>query len=226
MDASQQLESSPYAFYAFYTLYRHFHPARPPISLRRIQSTLYPDFKLKRSEVSLFITWQKKSKHQNEYVLRGCIGTFAKLPVSLAIERYSIIAAMEDSRFSPISQKETKSLNCCCNMLANFEAIYDQDDKGDIMNWELGKHGIELKFWNGKKTKILSATFLPDVMTEQGWDKEDTFLNLIEKAGSWSNAVDILANYEEYFIRVIRYEGIKSAINYDEFEEKVELLQT
>ena len=49
----------------------------------------------------LFVTWMKNGD------LRGCIGTFAedgKLGETLA--RYSLIAALQDTRFSPIETSE------------------------------------------------------------------------------------------------------------------------
>lgn len=50
------------------------------------------------AETPLFITWKKNGD------LRGCIGTFAPDRHSKLIPEYAIIAAMKDSRFSPIKE--------------------------------------------------------------------------------------------------------------------------
>mgnify|MGYP003366324690 CR=1 FL=1 len=215
-------KSSPYAFYAFYQLYRELgeHAPSQDISFEEICTKLYPDVVVDtRSSTSLFVTWEKRSKKQSRgYNLRGCIGTFAKLPVLKGIERYSLIAALQDRRFPPIKSSELAQLRCSCNILQNFQTIYDGDTQdGDIFNWELGVHGVELLFKNPYDGSVCSATFLPDVMLEQDWDKEETFINLLEKAGVTSGSRDIMSNYRNYFVTVIKYESNKSFITYEEF---------
>ena len=213
-------------------LYAHLNPGKiNTFSLEEIARILYPGFKIDYNEkTSLFITWKKKSnKHHREntdegsYLLRGCIGTFAKMPIAHGIEKYSLIASLEDRRFSPIQKRELPDLKCSCNILSHFKIIFQggNNPNGDIFDWELGKHGIELYFKQPKTGTICSATFLPDVMPEQHWNKEDTFANLIEKAGYWGNISEIMNNFEIYFIKVIRYEGNKSSITFEEFEKKI-----
>ncbi|KOG96768.1 uncharacterized protein DI49_5107 [Saccharomyces eubayanus] len=225
--------SSPFAFYAFYQLYSHLNPGETSnLSLKEIAKNLYPDFKIDYNEkTSLFITWKKRSdKHHNgsstqeNYMLRGCIGTFAKMPIASGIKRYSLIAALEDRRFSPIQKRELTDLKCSCNILGHFKTIFQGGDNpsGDIFDWELGKHGIELYFKHPKTGTTCSATFLPDVMPEQHWSKEDTFVNLIEKAGYWGNISEVMDSFESYFIEVIRYEGDKSSITFEEFERQLD----
>ena len=71
----------------------------------------------------LFVTWMKDGD------LRGCIGTFAedgKLGETLA--QYSLIAAVRDTRFDPISESEVPSLSCEISILSNFEEIQDPLD--------------------------------------------------------------------------------------------------
>ncbi|CAI4052199.1 hypothetical protein SKDZ_15G4250 [Saccharomyces kudriavzevii ZP591] len=229
--------SSPYAFYAFYQLYSHLNPGKTiPLSIEEIARKLYPNFKVDNHEkTSLFITWKKRSSkfhkentNKDNYILRGCIGTFAKMPITLGIEKYSLIAALEDRRFSPVQKKELKDLKCSCNILGRFKTIFQGGDSpsGDIMDWELGKHGIELHFKHPKTGATCSATFLPDVMPEQHWNKEDTFVNLIEKAGYWGNISEVMNNFESYFIEVITYEGNKSSITFDEFEKQLKDIET
>lgn len=208
---------SSYAFYAFYALYSHYHEV-PTLTLQDIQQRWYPNEEPAdpKQLTSLFITWKTKGDD-----LRGCIGTFAKLPLEQGIARYSLVAALQDSRFPPIPEREIHNLHCGCNILRNFVTIYEHGISGDINNWQIGTHGIELQFKDPRTSARRSATFLPEVMSEQHWDIKETFINLISKAGCPSQASKILDNYSNYFIKVIRYEGIKSEISYDQFQRKL-----
>lgn len=220
--------SSPYAFWAFYSLYRHLSSKNvAAFSFETVCEKLYPNVRVNPDEkVSLFVTWHQMSETTCNYRLRGCIGTFAKLPVVQGVERYAIVAALEDSRFSPIAEKELPKLECSCNILHNFETIFKMEEipQGDIHNWEVGQHGIELRFRDPSGGRTRSATFLPEVMPEQKWNQEETFINLIEKAGCWKSVTKIMENPGKYFIEVIRYEATKSEITYKQFIEELGLL--
>ncbi|SCU82425.1 LADA_0C05182g1_1 [Lachancea dasiensis] len=216
-------ESSPFAFYAFHQLDIHFHSKDiPNLTFGEIQKRFYSDCLLDKNKIneksSLFITWKKRSKRSSVYELRGCIGTFAKLPLLRGIEKYSLVAALQDHRFPPIRVIELPQLECSCNILQNFRSIFSNHE-GDIFDWELGTHGIELNFKDPKAGRIMSATFLPEVMPEQNWSKKDTFRNLIEKAGYLGDVDSLMDHYEDYFVEVIRYEGNKSQIKYDEYKD-------
>ncbi|SMN20530.1 similar to Saccharomyces cerevisiae YOR289W Putative protein of unknown function [Maudiozyma saulgeensis] len=217
------ISGSPQAFYAFYCLYSYFMETQGhEMTLSKVCRELYPSVKVNLEEkTSLFVTWKKKPRGKDEYQLRGCIGTFSKLPLDEGIQRFALVSALEDTRFHPISENDLTRLKCYCNVLQNFETIYDNKKRikeNDIFNWTIGKHGIELRFKDPHGSKIRSATFLPDVMTEQGWDKSETFKNLLEKAGCLSNIDEIMEHYDQYFVDVVRYEGNKSSITYKEFK--------
>ena len=51
-------------------------------------------------EYPLFVTYEKDDR------LRGCIGTFKADKLGKNLQSYSLIAALKDSRFSPITPKE------------------------------------------------------------------------------------------------------------------------
>ncbi|SCW01754.1 LAFE_0E06524g1_1 [Lachancea fermentati] len=221
----EEIKSSPFVFYAFYQLYKHFYgTAAPKLTFEAIKQRIFPKYHVDPSELqnkkSLFITWKKRTaKSPEHYQLRGCIGTFAKIPLLEGIERYSLIAALEDHRFPPIAPSEISSLKCSCNILQNFKVIYSgSDQKGDIYDWDIGVHGIELRFKDPQTSTILSATFLPEVMPEQGWNKKETFANLIEKAGCYEQVDSVIDNFQDFFIEVIRYEGNKSEISFDQYQ--------
>jgi uncharacterized protein (TIGR00296 family) len=85
-------------------------------------------------------------------------------------------SALEDHRFRPISLKEIPKLHCAVSLLTDFE------EANDYLDWEIGKHGIwiEFKTESGRKT---TATYLPEVMAEQGWTKEEAIDSLLRKGG-------------------------------------------
>jgi AMMECR1 domain-containing protein len=65
-------------------------------------------------------------------------------------------------------------------LLADFE------DVDDPFNWEVGVHGIYIHFADPEKqrgSRTLSATYLPDVAPEQGWDQTETLDSAMRKAG-------------------------------------------
>lgn len=216
-----ETKSTPFSFYAFQQLYTKLKNGAQPLNFDVILKNVYPAHSVpqnvKSQRASLFITWNKKGP-TGKYHLRGCIGTFASLPLLQGIERYSLIAAFEDSRFPPITADELPELMCSCNILSQFHSIF-KGGKGDIYNWELGVHGVELLITHPRTGNICTATFLPDVMVEQGWNKSDTFENLIKKAGCWQYVKTIMENYDMYFSEVIIYTGDKSDITYDEFKD-------
>jgi uncharacterized protein (TIGR00296 family) len=121
----------------------------------------------------LFVTWLKNGQ------LRGCIGTFADdQPLGQTLQRYSLIAAVQDTRFEPISEDEFSALRVEISLLNTFEQIQDP------LDWNVGTHGIEIEFSDpSNKQKVYRGTFLPNVAPEQGWNQEETLEHLCSKAG-------------------------------------------
>jgi AMMECR1 domain-containing protein len=70
-------------------------------------------------------------------------------------------SAFKDSRFNPISREEFPRLHVSVSILRHFE------DGADYLDWEIGVHGIRIEFHTEKGNKR-TATYLPDVATEQG----------------------------------------------------------
>lgn len=70
-------------------------------------------------------------------------------------------SAFKDSRFNPITREELSRLHVSVSILRHFE------DGVDYLDWEIGVHGIRIEFHNEKGNKR-TATYLPDVATEQG----------------------------------------------------------
>lgn len=161
-----------------------------------------PAVKFTSAESSpLFVTWHKE--RHGERQLRGCIGSFAPLNLERGIKQYALIAAFEDTRFSPIRKSELPLLSVDVTILRNFEPV------DDPLDWELGKHGVRVRISSGARD--YGATFLPDVALEQGWSKEETLEHCVQKSG-------FPFFFEIKDIKVTRYEGIKSGYTYEEYK--------
>ena len=151
----------------------------------------------------LFVTWTTGKEKE----LRGCVGTFEKDNLEKNLIRYTFISAFKDSRFNPISKDEVKNLNCEVSLLVQFEKAKSPID------WVVGKHGIDIDFKDHKGNSY-SATFLPEVAEEEGWDQKTTLQFLIRKAGYRGSLESVYDNIE-----VTRYQSIKKTISYDEYQK-------
>lgn len=161
-----------------------------------------PDFP--NDEYPLFVTWHKKSS-DGELHLRGCIGNFNPLSLHKGLEKYALISALKDRRFSPITLREIPKLTCAVSLLTDFEVV------DDYLDWEIGVHGIwiEFKQLNGDKE---TATYLPEVMVEQEWTKEEAIESLLRK-GRFKGAIT-----KEYCVKNIvltRYQSQKLESSYN-----------
>ena len=168
-----------------------------------LKDNVTPKFpeEFKNCEYPLFVTF-KKNKYDE---LRGCIGTFEKGNLEKVLNEFTLNAAFGDPRFSPIKLEEVPSLNVGISLLVNFQ------DRKDIYDWEVGKNGIEIEFKDDNE-RYHRGTFLPEVATEQGWDKETTLRYLVQKARYFGELKDI-----ENKIKLKSYESIKIHMTYDEY---------
>ncbi|OBZ76694.1 AMMECR1-like protein [Grifola frondosa] len=158
----------------------------------------------------LFVTWNTKpSRPGRSPRLRGCIGTFEPLPLRDGLAEYALISAFRDSRFRKIEERELENLECCISLLTDFE------DALSYVDWTVGVHGIYITFphpslitssspssssapsplsssasllTHNSLKHTFSATYLPHVAEEQGWDKIETVDSAIRKAG-WSGRI-------------------------------------
>jgi len=157
------------------------------------------------TESPLFVTWNTIHPRRGS-ALRGCIGTFEAEELDEGLPRYALISATEDYRFTSIKKSELSTLEVCVTLLTDFE------NAKDAMDWELGKHGLRLSFRvNGKR---YGSTYLPDVAPEQGWDKEETIVSLMRKAG-WVGRKD---KWKEIDLGVVRYQGKRASMEYKEYQ--------
>uniref|UniRef100_A0A1E1VXJ0 AMMECR1 domain-containing protein n=1 Tax=Pectinophora gossypiella TaxID=13191 RepID=A0A1E1VXJ0_PECGO len=92
------------------------------------------------------------------------------------LREYAITSALKDSRFSPITREEVPRLTVSVSILQHFE------EAEHYLDWKLGKHGIRIEFISERGSKR-TATYLPQVATEQGWDQIQTIDSLLRKGG-------------------------------------------
>ena len=142
-------------------------------------------------ECPIFITWEKvrpvtgfpgnllsgrgDSNGQPVYELRGCIGTLSPKPLITSVGDYALTSALRDRRFQPITPQEIPSLRVSVSLLVQYEPCQD------CFDWVVGTHGILIRFT--KANREYSATYLPEVAKDQGWNQKAAVTALIRKAG-------------------------------------------
>ena len=114
----------------------------------------------------VFVTLHKNGN------LRGCIGHIQpREQLFNAVIDNAINSSMNDGRFRPVSEDELSEIEIDISVLSPIKKISGAD------KFIPGKHGIIINL------EGMSAVFLPQVATEQGWDREETLAHLCNKAG-------------------------------------------
>lgn len=109
--------------------------------------------------------------------LRGCIGFITSpRPLYETIIDVAIAAATEDPRFPPLQKNELDIINIEISVLSPLRKI------DDIKEIEVGKHGLIIS--KGFHRGLL----LPQVATENNWDKITFLRHTCLKAGLPTNA--------------------------------------
>jgi AMMECR1 domain-containing protein len=168
----------------------------------------------------LFVTWLIGSEQK----LRGCIGTFSPMNLTqgkytikwyssflfffliLGLREYAITSATNDSRFSPISRDEYPLLSCAVSILTHFEPC------STYLDWDIGLHGIRIEFFNERGAKR-SATYLPEVAHEQGWNHIQTLDSLLRKGGYKATITSDMRKS----VHVTRYRSEKLTLHYNDY---------
>lgn len=121
---------------------------------------------------STFVTLRSKNGQ-----LRGCIGNIEPFESLVeSVPHNARNAALHDPRFPAVdSLAELESLRLEISVLTQPVEVSSYEDI------EIGKHGIILR-WNKR-----GAVFLPQVATEQGWNRDSTLSHLSLKAGVPAN---------------------------------------
>ncbi|CAF0730943.1 unnamed protein product [Adineta steineri] len=158
--------------------------------------------KLPDEPYPLFVTWFIGSDKQ----LRGCIGTFSPMNLAHGLREYALTSATNDSRFSPISRDEYPLLSCAVSILTNFEPCSSYSD------WDIGLHGIRIEFFNEHGSKR-SATYLPEIAYEQGWNHIQTLDSLLRKGGYKGSITSDMRKS----VQVTRYRSEKLTLHYNDY---------
>ncbi len=104
--------------------------------------------------------------------LRGCIGYIAPTkPLCQTVRDVAALAALKDSRFSPVTAAELGKLEYEISVLSPLRWV------ADIKQIRIGRDGLVV--WKGNAEGIL----LPQVPTEFGWDRKTFLEQLCVKAG-------------------------------------------
>jgi AmmeMemoRadiSam system protein B/AmmeMemoRadiSam system protein A len=153
--------------YARKTLEQYFSSQTLPLP-----RDINPMLKIKRGA---FVTLTKHGE------LRGCIGRMAEdTPLCTVVGSMALQAALNDTRFSPLTQEELSLIEYEISVLTPLTQVGSADD---IV---LGRDGVVVK--KGE----YQAVFLPQVASENGWSKEMFLDQLCLKArlkpGDWKNA--------------------------------------
>jgi uncharacterized protein (TIGR00296 family) len=180
-------------YFCFDVLHSHLHKVNHT-------KPRFPD-----NEYPLFVTWSVGREKR----LRGCIGTFSPLNLHDGLKEYALTSALNDSRFSPINKDELNKLHCSVSLLTNFETANHWKD------WQVGVHGIRIEFQNEKGQKR-SATYLPEVAPEQGWDHVETIDSLLRKGGYKSQITEEFRKQ----LAVIRYQSEKLTRSFTEWQKR------
>jgi hypothetical protein len=104
--------------------------------------------------------------------LRGCIGyTSAAKPLNLTVRDTATLAALRDSRFPPVTASELGLLDYEISVLSPMRRVTN------IEQIKVGQDGLLMK--NGEYEGLL----LPQVPTEQGWERQKFLEETCAKAG-------------------------------------------
>ena len=117
-------------------------------------------------ERGAFVTLKKQGE------LRGCIGNLVpQRPLYLTVQNVAISAAINDPRFLPVTREELKDISIEISVLSPIEPI------ADVSEIEVGRNGLIIV--KGQNQGV----FLPQVATEQNWDRDELLRQICLKAG-------------------------------------------
>lgn len=146
--------------------------ARENIAWKLGLRSVEPELKLKVKPSGAFVTLHEDGR------LRGCIGQIvSENPLSVTISRMAAAAAFEDPRFSPLGKDEFERISIEISILSPLEKVTD------LEKIKTGRDGLLVR------KGFHSGLLLPQVATEQNWDRE-TFINqTFYKAGLIPSAI-------------------------------------
>ena len=178
------------------------------VILAHLFSTPPPQARFPGGQFPLFVTWNKADL-RGGVSLRGCIGNLSPMDILEGVRKYAAVAAFEDGRFVPIASHEVPALECGVTLLHTYEKA------SNYLDWVIGKHGMMIDF-EDDNGRILSATYLPQVCSEQGWQQEECIDSLVRKAGYRGRIDERLRSR----IRLTRYQGCKCTVGFGAYQQR------
>lgn len=148
-----------------------------------------PGYEIKLPELlekrGAFVTLKKKGD------LRGCIGNFlSRESLARTIQEMALSAAFEDPRFSPVTLPELAKIDIEISVLTPLQEVKDPREI------KVGEDGIFITRGMNR------GVFLPQVATEQDWDRETFLENCCYKAGLPGDA------WEQKGTRIEKFQAI------------------
>ena len=114
-----------------------------------------------------YVTYEKSGE------LRGCLGRLeGDRPAYLNVQYAALAAALADPRFPAVTAEELDELTLEITLLYPMQQVESPDE---IL---IGRDGVLMRVGETD-----GALFLPQVPLDQGWDLEDTLVQLCRKAG-------------------------------------------
>ncbi len=169
------------------TITANLRGEKPPAA--RTPEEFGPDSPLSQTH-GVFVTLTTRGR------LRGCIGSiFGAEPLVDGVAHQALNAAFEDPRFPPLTAAEMKDLHIEISVLTPPVEVKGPQD---II---VGRHGVLIEK-NGYR-----AVFLPQVATEQGWDRETLLRQLCRKAGLGPDEWRSGATFEVFEAQVFEEKG-------------------
>jgi AmmeMemoRadiSam system protein A len=128
------------------------------------------------------------SLHRGEE-LRGCIGQLSPdCALFEIVQHCALSAALEDTRFAAVMQKELKDLSIEISVLTPFHRIRSVEEI------EVGRHGLYIV--RGRFRGLL----LPQVATQYNWDRTQFLEHTCNKSGlpasAWRDPHTIIHTFE------------------------------
>lgn len=126
--------------------------------------------------------------------LRGCIGFIVSdRPLGEVVAEVAVKAALEDPRFPPMTESEL----ACATL--EISALTPLEEVGGIDDIEVGRDGLLIEL--GRFRGLL----LPQVATEQGWNREEFLDHTARKAGlppkAWKDRTAIIYRFSAEIIQ-------------------------
>ena len=125
-----------------------------------------------------FVTLKKDGR------LRGCIGhIIARVSLHRCVQEMAVAACSQDRRFLPVRPRELNHLEYEISVLSPLEEV------NDISEIEVGRDGLYLRKGG------FSGLLLPQVATEQGWNRDEFLMHTCRKAGlppdAWRSGAEL-----------------------------------